>query len=166
MEDPSLLAGIYARTQNPALDIHVYARWQIDQIAPPPGRFIVVSITDSDRRTDRVDLTNLGVVPFLRLGFRAGGPPAGLADEQADRFWRFLKDNLDGLDTILLHCGAGGIRSPALALAVVRAFAGDERLLLAETQPDEATFATAARAFPRVFGRPLPTEAFDPEEGT
>ena len=146
---------IEIHTNSPALTIEVYAQWEIEEREPPQGRFVVVSITDTDRRDRLADLTKLGAIPVLRLNFHVGGPPKGLSDEQAGRFWEFIQSNLTGLDTILLHCGAGAIRSPALALALIGAFGGDERPLLADSEPDTAAYLTAVRAFPRVFGRPF-----------
>lgn len=147
---------IETQTTRPALAIRVYAQWEIESIDAPEERFVTVSITDSDRRASRANLKHLEAAPLLRLSFHVGGPPRGLTDEQAVQFWTFIKSHLEGLDTIKLHCGAGQIRSPALALALVQAFHGDEGLLLSDSEPDETTYLAAVQAYPKVFGRPFP----------
>lgn len=144
-------------THDPPLSIRVYAQWEIERIDPPAGRFVVVSITDTDRRAGRANLTNLGPAPVLRLSFHDGVTARGMMDEQAVQFWEFIRANLGTVDTVLLHCGAGAVRSPALALALSRAFRGDDLPACSDAEPDAATYATAARAFSRVFGRPFPT---------
>lgn len=149
----------WLETHDPPLTVRVYAQWEIERIDPPAGRFAVVSITDTDRRASLANLTNLGPAPVLRLSFHDGATARGMTDEQAVRFWEFIRASLGTVDTVLLHCGAGAVRSPALALALSRAFRGDEIPADADAEPDAATYATAARTFSRVFDRPFPAPA-------
>ena len=114
------------KTSNPALKVRVYPQYEIQEIDAPKERCIVISITNTDRRNDLANLKNLEAFPMLRLDFFVDVPNKGLTDEQAIRFWNFIRDNLSGLQTILLHCSAGAMRSPALALAISHAFWGGE----------------------------------------
>lgn len=148
---------IELQTENPALTVRVYPQDEIVEIEPPEERFVVVSVTDTDRQAGRVNLTNLDSAPLLRLPFLTGQ----LQEEQAILFWQFLRDHLFGLDVVLLHCGAGAVRSPALAASLVKAFGGDDRLLWTECEPDMPSYRRLVAAFPRVFGRPIPS---DPED--
>ena len=148
---------IELETTRPRLSVKVYPQWEIEGIVAPQGRFVVVSITDTDRRKALANLENLGSAPVLRLDFHVGGPPKGMTDEQAARFWDFHKKAIcPDWTPCCCIAGAGAMRSPALALALSHAFYGGDFPVEADVEPDEAAYLAAVRAFPRVFDRPFP----------
>ena len=148
---------IELQTNNPALTVRVYAQYEIVEIEPPKERFVVVSVTDTDRRAGRVNLTGLGSAPLLRLPFLTGQLP----EEQAVLFWQFLRDHLSGLDVVLLHCSAGAVRSPALAAALVKAFGGGDWLLWTACKPGILSYRRLVGTFPRIFGHPISSNPND-----
>ncbi len=145
---------IKLQTTKPRLSIRVYPEREIIKINPPNERFVVVSIANPG--TVPANLANLGTVPVLRLKFSIDAPGQGLTREQATEFWQFIQSHLAGLETVLLHCSAGMMRSPALALAISHAFLGGEFPVDADIEPSMKTYLAAVAAYPKIFGRPFP----------
>ncbi len=157
---------IELQTSSPTLTVRVFPQDEIEAVKTPRERCIVISITNTDRRNDLANLENLKAFPILRLDFFVDVRDKGMTETQAVRFWEFIKDNLTGLETILLHCSAGAMRSPALALAISHAFLGGEFPVEADIEPSLQTYLTAVAAYPSVFGRPFPEIRLDElEEG-
>lgn len=132
-------------TRHPPLTVRVYGQWEIQTIEPPEGRFIIVSITTTGRRADRVDLSHLGLAPVLRLAFSVGE----LRREQAVSFWEFINEHLNSTDFVLLHCAAGAVRSPALGSALVVALGGDDSIVWEECEPDQKAYDLLTQTMPK-----------------
>ncbi len=145
---------IELQTTRPRLSIKVYPEREIVEITPPNERFVVVSIGNPG--TVPANLSNLGAVPVLRLKFSIDAPGQGPTREQATEFWQFIRSHLTGLEIVILHCSAGIMRSPALALALSHAFLGGEFPAEADIEPSTETYLAAVAAYPAVFGRPFP----------
>ena len=150
---------IELQTTRPRLFVKVYPRREIIEITPPNERFVVISIADPG--TAPTNLSNLGAVPVLRLKFSIDAPGQGLTREQATEFWQFIQSHLTGLETVLLHCSAGIMRSPALALALSHAFLGGQFPAEADIEPSSETYLAAVSAYPSIFGRPFPEVRLD-----
>ena len=147
---------IELHTSSPVLNVRVYPQYEIQEIDAPKERCIVISITNTDRRNDLANLDNLETFPILRLDFFVDVPNKGMTNALGTRFWKFIQANLTGLESILLHCSAGAMRSPALALAISHAFYGSEFPVEADIEPSTETYLAAVAAYPSVFGRPFP----------
>ena len=150
---------IELQTTRPRLSVKVYPQREIIKITPPNERLVVVSIANPG--TVPANLSNLGATPVLRLNFSIDAPGQGLIKEQATEFWQFIQRHLTGLETVLLHCSAGMMRSPALALALSHAFLGREFPEEADIEPSLETYFAAVAAYPGVFGRPFPEVRLD-----
>lgn len=113
-------------------DFYVYSRQGLAAARPHEVPHIVISITSSVDDVARLP-ENTRCRGTLRLAF----PDAAVASEvhaegvlfsreQALDVWRFVRQHLDGIERIVVHCDAGMSRSPALAAALSKILAGDD----------------------------------------
>lgn len=113
-------------------DFYVYSRQGLAAARPHEVPHIVISITSSLEDLARLP-ENASCLGVLRLAFPDAAAASDLhaedtlfSHEQAIDVWRFVRQHLDGIERIVVHCDAGMSRSPALAAALSKVLCGDD----------------------------------------
>ena len=129
-------------SEDPRVAVNVLAQFEAEELAAPQEKFVVVSITSP--REPLADLRHLGsAAGIFRMAFREGK----LTPSDAKRFWEFLGEHVLGLQRVIIHCGAGAVRSAAFGVALLERWGGDDLPLWAECSPDEHALGVLQQAF-------------------
>lgn len=88
---------------------------------------IMISITDPGSNPSRTKKTEKnGLFSILRLSFEDNDSDDGMEDADAEKVCRFVNDNKDNAELLIVHCEAGISRSAGTAAAILKAIKGSD----------------------------------------
>jgi predicted protein tyrosine phosphatase len=116
------------------MDIIVTDRETIEKgLVVKAGTYVLISVRDPKSRKVRYRKAS-GLVDLLELTFHDSDPTAGLGHPEkirhmtkgdADKIAKFVLQQHDQIDAIVVHCEQGMSRSPAIASAIAEYFQQD-----------------------------------------
>ncbi len=114
--------------------IQVYSRGAIEALEPPTEPYAIISISTFPSDAANVLLpegeAKMGFTKLVFADLDRPDPEKAVGmfdDRQAFTVWRLVEKMVaEGVDLLLIHCDAGGSRSPGMAAAIAKILNDDD----------------------------------------
>ncbi len=134
------------------MKILVVDRETIERGLDLKGRYIVISLHDSDARPAKVN-AQPGLLAVLPMAIddidpsllKVPSTSIAMTAQHATAIWDFVLSHRREVETIVVHCNAGYCRSPAVAAGLAKVLTGHDRRFFRGKDPNMHVYGMMVR---------------------